>query len=191
MALLQIRADDVTGEGRWTKVVIELANSEGRPIIGYGPDGVVIHKFEGKTEHDGVLDVDLVPNVDIQPENSCYRVTLADRTMFIYKNGSTQTLYQALATDLEPLSPVVGAQGPPGEDGDQGPQGPPGPGTYQEYNIGVASTVWTITHNLGLYPNVTTMDSSGSVVEGEVDYVSEGTIQITFAVPFAGTVILT
>ena len=36
------------------------------------------------------------------------------------------------------------------------------------YSQGAASNSWAITHNLGFYPNVTVVDSGGSIVEGEI-----------------------
>jgi hypothetical protein len=49
-----------------------------------------------------------------------------------------------------------------------------------------ASTTWTITHNLNTYPSVTVVDSSGSVVSGDVQYLSENSLRITFSAQFAG-----
>lgn len=49
-----------------------------------------------------------------------------------------------------------------------------------------ASTTWTITHNLNTYPSVTVVDSSGSVVSGDVQYLDEFSLRITFSAQFAG-----
>ena len=49
-----------------------------------------------------------------------------------------------------------------------------------------ASATWTITHNLGWYPNVTVQDSSGSVVEGEIAYNNSNTLTVTFTGAFSG-----
>lgn len=89
---------------------------------------------------------------------------------------------------------IVGPTGPTGPLGPTGPigsTGPKGDGYYLEYPVGVASAVWTINHNLGAYPSVTTINSAGDQVEGDVDYVSTYIITITFSAPFAGTAILT
>jgi hypothetical protein len=65
-----------------------------------------------------------------------------------------------------------------------GPPGPPG-GTYRHVQT-IPATTWTIVHNLGFRPNVTVVDTAGEQVEGEVDYVSETTVVVTFTAAFAG-----
>lgn len=52
------------------------------------------------------------------------------------------------------------------------------------------AAVWTITHNLGWYPNVTVIDSGGSVVEGEIAYLSNVQVRLTFSGAFSGTAYL-
>ena len=54
----------------------------------------------------------------------------------------------------------------------------------------VASASWTITHNLNKYPSVTVVDSAGSVVVGDVQYLSLNDVVITFSGPFSGTAYL-
>lgn len=53
-----------------------------------------------------------------------------------------------------------------------------------------ASSVWTIEHNLGKYPSVDVVDSAGTVVVGEVEYIDSNNIQITFVGAFSGTAYL-
>ena len=53
-----------------------------------------------------------------------------------------------------------------------------------------ASAVWTITHNLNFFPNVTTMDSSGSLVEGEIVHTNRNTVRVTFLAAFSGEAFL-
>jgi hypothetical protein len=50
--------------------------------------------------------------------------------------------------------------------------------------------LWTINHNLGRYPSITVVDSSGNVVVGFETYNSENQITLTFSAPFSGTVYL-
>lgn len=50
----------------------------------------------------------------------------------------------------------------------------------------VASTTWVITHNLGYYPNVTVVDSTGTVCEGDITYTSNNIITITFSAAISG-----
>lgn len=51
---------------------------------------------------------------------------------------------------------------------------------------GSSSTEWVIPHGLGFYPNVTTMDSGGSTVEGELMHLSEYELRVTFSAPISG-----
>jgi hypothetical protein len=46
--------------------------------------------------------------------------------------------------------------------------------------------VWTITHNLGFAPNVTTTDINGGIIEGDIDYVNDTTITVTFSEAYSG-----
>jgi len=55
-----------------------------------------------------------------------------------------------------------------------------------------AQTVWTINHGLNCYPPVVAVqDSAGTVVEGDVTYVSANRIVITFQYPQAGSAYVT
>ena len=49
-----------------------------------------------------------------------------------------------------------------------------------------ASSTWTITHNLNCFPSVTVVDSAGSVVIGDVVYISANVVSVTFIAAFAG-----
>lgn len=64
-----------------------------------------------------------------------------------------------------------------------------GDSTYIHQQM-VASTAWVITHNLDKYPSVTVVDSAGSVVIGEVQYISRNQIIVTFQGAFSGTAYL-
>lgn len=55
----------------------------------------------------------------------------------------------------------------------------------------VASSTWTINHNLGRYPQVTVVDSAGSVVVGDVSYPDINTVVAKFGGGFAGRAYLT
>ena len=54
------------------------------------------------------------------------------------------------------------------------------------HNQGSAGTEWFVEHNLGFYPNVTTMDSAGSTVEGELEHFSKYSLRVTFSAPISG-----
>lgn len=50
----------------------------------------------------------------------------------------------------------------------------------------VSSNTWTITHNLGFYPSVNVVDSGGNTVVGDVTYVSQNVVSISFSSAFGG-----
>lgn len=54
----------------------------------------------------------------------------------------------------------------------------------------VASTTWTIAHNLGFYPSVSVFLSSGDVVEGAISHVDQDNLTLTFSVAISGTAYL-
>lgn len=52
-------------------------------------------------------------------------------------------------------------------------------------------TTWTITHSLGGRPSVTVVDSAGTVVIGEVTYISDTQVTVEFTSAFSGYAYLT
>ena len=54
------------------------------------------------------------------------------------------------------------------------------------YTQATPAATWTITHNLGKYPAVSIVDSAGSAVVGDVEYIDDNTVTITFQSAFAG-----
>lgn len=54
-----------------------------------------------------------------------------------------------------------------------------------------ASALWTVNHPLGGRPSVTVVDSSSTVVFGEVTYLSDTSVRISFSAPFSGFAYLT
>jgi hypothetical protein len=60
-----------------------------------------------------------------------------------------------------------------------------------EFTQGVASAVWNINHNLDKYPSIMVVDSGGTVVVGQEQYIDKNNIVITFAAPFSGKAYLT
>ena len=76
----------------------------------------------------------------------------------------------------------------PGPQGIQGPQGPPGIDTgYFSFTQVAPASVWNVTHNLGINPAVTTVDSAGNVVEGTLLYLTTNTLRITFGIAISGS----
>lgn len=58
------------------------------------------------------------------------------------------------------------------------------------YTQQVPSNSWTITHNLNFNPNVTVVDSAGTIVEGEIRYNTRNTMTLNFASAFSGNAYL-
>jgi hypothetical protein len=56
---------------------------------------------------------------------------------------------------------------------------------------GSVSSIWTITHTLGGNPSVMVVDSSNTVVYGEIQYLSSTQVQILFSAAFSGFAYLT
>ena len=78
----------------------------------------------------------------------------------------------------------------PGVPGQRGPQGPKGdkgdPGSTFSFTQNAVSSTWSITHNMGFNPNVTTVDSAGTAIEGTVTYNSANALTITFGIATSG-----
>ena len=49
---------------------------------------------------------------------------------------------------------------------------------------------WVITHNLGFKPNVTVIDSAGTIYEGEIAYTNTTTLTVSFSAAFSGKAFL-
>lgn len=50
----------------------------------------------------------------------------------------------------------------------------------------VASSVWSVAHNLGKFPSVTVIDSGNNVVFGDVQFIDNNNVIITFTSSFSG-----
>lgn len=59
------------------------------------------------------------------------------------------------------------------------------------FNQEVASAIWEITHSLGGKPSVTIVDSADTHVFGEVQYISNTQVTVTFSAAFSGKAYLT
>jgi hypothetical protein len=74
--------------------------------------------------------------------------------------------------------------------GESGPQGPGGGVQISDLAYvhvqNVSSNTWTIVHGLQFIPNITVVDSAGSVVEGDYSYPNENTVIATFVGGFTG-----
>lgn len=115
----------------------------------------------------------------------------SNKTVIVGGAATTQTLEihdPGVAGPVGPVGPIgpQGIQGIQGIQGPTGPQGEPSGPVYYSHTQYSASDTWTITHNLGYYPNVTVMDSAGTIVEGSIGYPNVNTVVLTFSAAFAG-----
>ena len=54
------------------------------------------------------------------------------------------------------------------------------------YEQAQPSNTWTIQHNLRKYPSVSIVDTAGSAFLGEVHYIDENSLTVSFAAAVAG-----
>jgi hypothetical protein len=54
------------------------------------------------------------------------------------------------------------------------------------FNQPTPAATWSIAHNLGKNPSVSVVDSAGTLVHGEVDYINDNSLIITFSAAFSG-----
>ena len=88
-----------------------------------------------------------------------------------------------------------------GTQGTTGAQGATGAGTQDfgsqdnplepqalayEHTQGSVSASWVISHNLGFKPNVTVVDSAGTIYEGEITYTNSNSLTVSFSQSFSG-----
>jgi hypothetical protein len=95
--------------------------------------------------------------------------------------GSTTTTY---VNDIISITTPTGTV----DYGDSGTASPTvvTPELAYAHTQGTSSATWTINHNLDFYPNVTVVDSAGTIVEGEIAYTSRNQIVLTFSAAFSG-----
>ena len=106
-------------------------------------------------------------------------------TARVVAERTTETVVAIAEGGRGPAGPVgTGVPGPPGPTGPAGLSGAAA-ASYEHVQNAVSDT-WTIVHNLGFRPNVTTFDSGGSVVEGDVSYLDLNTVIVRFTSAFAG-----
>ena len=55
------------------------------------------------------------------------------------------------------------------------------------YDQGLPSIMWEINHNLNKFPSAVVVDSAGSVVVGDIQYIDSNNIKITFNASFSGS----
>lgn len=59
-------------------------------------------------------------------------------------------------------------------------------GSAYTHNQSASASTWTVTHNLGFFPSVSVVDSGGTTVIGDVSYITEHQVSISFSAAFGG-----
>lgn len=107
--------------------------------------------------------------------------------LVIEKTGAVQVVELPSET-IELLE--IAEQGPAGPPGPQGAQGTPGApglsGANYVHTQAVPAADWIIAHGLARYPSVTVVDSAGTTVIGNVEYISPNEVAIHFTAAFGG-----
>lgn len=161
----------------------------------------VVEIVVGPGEGDAVVVVESTPDVEIEVDASAV--------------SEVEVVEQDTLPAVDHVIEIIA--GPRGPQGDPGVGLPPGGVTSQvlvkasaaDYVVAwadpaegsvdldhythvqaVPAAVWTIDHPLTFRPAVSVVDSAGSIVEGDVDYLSEDRIQITFSSGFSGAAYL-
>ena len=67
-----------------------------------------------------------------------------------------------------------------------GQKGDPGPWGIYVHTQSIPGDTWTVTHNLGYRPNVTVVDSAETEVVGDLTYVNDNSLILTFIGAFSG-----
>ena len=102
----------------------------------------------------------------------------------------------AISTMQDVEKKIAVISGPKGDKGDAGTPGTPGVDGAQGSDLKYtwsppsAQSIWVIAHNLGKYPSVTVLDSTGRLVTPEVTYLNINSVEVSFAFATSGTAYL-
>lgn len=61
----------------------------------------------------------------------------------------------------------------------------PASATYT-HNQSTSASTWVVYHNMGFFPSVTVVDSGGNMVIGDVSYITDNQVSISFSAAFGG-----
>lgn len=129
--------------------------------------------------------------------NPLFQITSLSPSVSIFETAVTVSITPQGARGLQGVQGVqgvqgnVGPQGVQGAIGNTGPQGLQGiPGGSYTHLQAVAAAIWNVPHNLGFYPNVTVLDSSGQNILVDINYISNNALNIVSDSSFAGVAYL-
>lgn len=178
----ELLVSDVAG---WIPSIFQMdrldANLRRRPILAWNQKDAILYGLQvlgsqkkiiavNSTNLQTVLDGKLTSDNVFSSDNSIVRV-----------DGNGRVVQQSLAfvSDLGSINIPVGQLYTIGGN-------PIVQDKYFRFTQYLPSTVWTITHPLNKYPAVSVTDSSGSQYEGQITYVNNTKLILTFSAAFAG-----
>lgn len=154
-----ITLDATTAEADYTTAVITLDAHRG-PVVGLvldlGPEGIALDGIGA-----GAISIDLAPGAVTELATGVPGIIVLE------------------------IGSCGGPPGPPGPEGPIGPMGDPGLVSYAHHQAG-ASPTWIVPHALPYTPAVTTTDTAGTVIVGDVTYPDPTTVHVSFSVPVSG-----
>jgi len=56
----------------------------------------------------------------------------------------------------------------------------------KSYRVNPPELIWTFTHNLGFFPNITTTDDANQEIVGTVTYIDVNSLKVEFSSPVSG-----
>jgi hypothetical protein len=119
-------------------------------------------------------------------DNAIYIFNLADPNVFAIYNVNTLSQNLTQPSFYDASVSFIEGNGIFKKDAVYGVVRAPEPDKKYVYIQNTPETTWTITHNLQKYPSVTIVDSSESVVIGEVNYTNNNQLTVTFNGGFSG-----
>lgn len=111
-----------------------------------------------------------------------YGVSLMEQILEV-EETCDNTGYAVIPTFGIPEKTIAEAVGSSG--GENSGNGGGGDITYIHTQM-TAAKIWTVTHNLGKFPSVSVVDSAGSAVIGDVEYLDKDCVRISFSAAFGG-----
>lgn len=160
------------------------------PVLGLSGDAMLVKKTDATANIVSLVTLDGAPII-----GDPVLINPGDRAVFATDGAAWHILQRLTANSFAPLSAGVPSDGVMGQvltkTASGFAWGPPGTSdkTYTHIQLS-ASTSWTITHNLGRHPAVTIVDSAGTVVLGDVTYLSSNQVRLDFSAAFTGNAYL-
>src|SRR5690606_14076269 len=108
VANLTISTLDVLGAAvAGVNVIAEPTDENGKRMAVYQDGHPVVATARGKTDTDGTITLDLIPQADLAPTPSYYTVWIGDRAWLIQKSAGDETLLAALIEEPTPAGSAL------------------------------------------------------------------------------------